>query len=445
MNSSLKGNRKMKKLLLLTIVSLFCLAFYASNSASGDTGKDKNAVTFTKHIAPILQNRCEECHRPGGMAPMSLVKYEETRPWAKAIKEKSIKREMPPFHATGAVGRYHNDPRLTDAEIATISKWVDSGAVKGEAKDMPAPRAWKTSWKNGEPDVIVKVQKPYTVKPGQKDQYVFFVFDYVFPEETWIRSVDTRPGNLKAVHHANTHLVPPNFKVPAEGYIAGDFDPGARGTIMIAGWAPGVDGVMLPEATAVRIPKGMKLGIQVHYGPAEEERIDQTQVGLYFSDGVVKKNLRVLFGDRKDVSIPPGEENYSLTAKQTFNTDSLIRFFHVHMHLRGKSYVMRFTYPDGRVEDVLTVPNYDFNWQRVYMLTEPMRVPKGTSVEFIGTYDNSAKNKYNPDPKQTVTWGEKTTDEMMQGRIFYESVDENLNVTVKKGRTVPNESASKNQ
>jgi hypothetical protein len=436
---------KMKKLLLLTIVSLFCVAIYTASAVSGNTGKDKNAVTFTKHIAPIFQKRCEECHRQGGMAPMSLVKYEEARPWARAIKEKSIKREMPPFHATGAVGRYHNDPRLTDEEITTITKWVDGGAAKGDAKDMPAPRVWTTAWKNGEPDLLVKVQKPYIIKPGQKDQYVFFVFDYVFPEDTWIRSVDTRPGNLKAVHHANTHLVPPNFKVPAEGYIAGDFDPGARGTIMIAGWAPGVDGVLLPEATGVRIPKGMKLGIQIHYAPAEEERIDQTQIGLYFSNGIVKKNLRVLFGDRKDVSIPPGDENYSLTAKQTFNTDAVIRFFHVHMHLRGKSYVMRFTYPDGRVEEVLTVPNYDFNWQRVYMLTEPMRVPKGTSVEFIGSYDNSTKNKSNPDPKQTVTWGEKTTDEMMQGRIFYESADENLNVMVKKGRAVPNESASKNQ
>jgi hypothetical protein len=440
-----KETRKMKKLLLLSVVSLFCCALYAAISASADSGKDKAAVTFTKDIAPIFQKRCEECHRPGGMAPMALVKYEEARPWAKAIKEKAIKREMPPFHATGEVGRYHKDPRLTDEEIATITRWVDSGATRGNLKDMPAPRIWKTSWTNGEPDLLVKVQKPYTIKPGQKDQYVFFVFDYVFPEDTWIRSVDTHPGNLKAVHHANTHLVPPNFKVPEEGYIAGDFDPGARGTIMIAGWAPGVDGVMLPEGTAVRIPKGMKLGIQIHYAPTEQERVDQTQVGLYFADGIVKKNLRVLFGDRKDVVIPPGEENYSLTAKQTFATDSVIRFFHVHMHLRGKSYVMRFTYPDGRVEDVLTVPRYDFNWQRVYMLTEPMRVPKGTSVEFIGTYDNSTKNKYNPDPTKEVHWGEKTTDEMMQGRIFYESVDENLNLTVKKGHTVAAESAKKNQ
>ena len=438
----------MKKTLLFATLCLLCLALHSSSAVSGDTGagEAKTAVTFARHVAPILQKRCEECHRQGGMAPMSLVTYEEARPWARSIKEKVVKREMPPFHATGAVGRYHNDPRLTDAEIDTITRWVDGGAQKGDAKDIPAPRVWKNEWKYGQPDLIVKVQQPYTIKPSQKDQYVFFVFDYVFPEDTWIRSVDTRPGNLKAVHHANTHVIPPGFKAPPEGYIAGDFDPGARGTVMIAGWAPGVDAVMLPEATGVRIPKGMRLGIQVHYAPTEEERIDQTSVGIYFSDGIIKKNLRVLFGDRKDVEIPPGDENYTLIAKKSFATDALVRFFHVHMHLRGKSYVMKFTYPDGRSESVLEVPRYDFNWQRVYMLTEPMRVPKGTTVEYIGTYDNSAKNRFNPDPTKLVRWGETTTDEMMQGRIFYESADENLDIPIKKGRAIPaSESTSKNK
>jgi hypothetical protein len=436
----------MKKALLLITVGLFGFALCASITVSGNSGNEKSPVTFAKNVAPILQKRCEECHRQGGIAPMSLVTFEEVRPWARSIKEKVVKREMPPFHATGAIGRYHDDPRLTETEITAITTWVDNGAVKGNLNDMPAPRTWNTTWKHGAPDLLVKVSHPFTIKPGQKDLYVFFIFDYVFPEDTWIRSVDTQPGNPKAVHHANTHLIPPGFKAPPEGYIAGDFDPSARGTIMIAGWAPGVQPVMLAEGTGVRIPKGMRLGIQVHYAPTTEERTDQTTVGLYFADGIIKKNLRVLFGDRKDVEIPPGEENYTLTAKKTFDTDAVIRFFHVHMHLRGKSYTMKFTYPDGRTETVLEVPRYDFNWQRVYLLDQPMRVPKGTAVEYVGTYDNSAKNKFNPDPAKTVHWGEKTTDEMMQGRIFYESADENLNITVKKGHTVTaSESAQKNK
>lgn len=435
----------MKKLALLLAAGLVAFASYTTTQVSGNT-KDKTPINFAKHIAPIFQNRCEECHRPGAVAPMSLMTYEEVRPWARAIKEKVLTRQMPPFHAAGAIGRYDHDPRLTEDEIATISKWVDGGAAKGNPKDMPAPKVWKTGWASGQPDLVLTVRKAYTLKANPTDQYVFFIFDHVFAEDTWIRGIVTKPGNPKAVHHANTHLVPPNLKSPEEGYFEGDFDPGARGTIMISGWVPGSNDVMLPEGTAVRIPKGMRFGIQIHYGPNEKETVDQTSLGLYFADGLVKKNLQMLFGDRKDLQVPPGDANYSLTAKRTFSSDAVIRFFHVHMHLRGKSYAFRFTYPDGRVETLFEVPNYDFNWQRSYVLAEPIKVPKGTQVEFIGAYDNSAKNKFNPDPTQTIRWGEKTTDEMMQGRIFYESANENLNLKVSKGRVVAaTETASKGQ
>src|SRR5256714_896028 len=434
----------MKKSIFCAIVTLFVAMLFATASTSA--GGSKRAIVFTKDVAPILQKHCEECHRQGGVAPMSLVTYEEARPWARAIKERVSRREMPPFHATGALGRYVGDPRLTDEEIATISNWVDGGATRGNLKDAPAPRQWKNDWTLGTPDIIVKASHPYTVKAGEKDQYVFFMFDYVFPEDTWISSIETRPGNPRAVHHANTHLVPPAIKVPAEGYIAGDFDPTARGTIMVAGWAPGVTPVMLPEGTAVRIPKGLRLGLQVHYAPAAEETTDQSEVGIYLANGLINKNLRVLFGDRKDIEIMPGVADQSFVAKNTFQTDAVIRFMHVHMHLRGKAMVMRLTYPDGRKADVLEVPSYNFNWQRVYILKEPLRVPKGTTVEYIGTYDNSPKNKFNPDPAKTVHWGEKTTDEMMQGRIFYEAADEKLNLWVKKGRAVAaSEAASKGQ
>lgn len=430
----------MKKLVLFVSVCLLGLAFYSTSPVSGNSAPgnatQKTSINFAKHIAPIFQARCEECHRAGAIAPMSLMTYEEVRPWAKAIKEKVVSRQMPPFHATGAIGRYDHDPRLTDEEIATITKWVDGGALKGNPKDLPAPKTWKTGWASGQPDLVLTVRKAYTLKASKTDQYVFFVFDHVFAEDTWIRGIVTKPGNPKTVHHANTHLVPPNLKSPDEGYFEGDFDPSARGTIMISGWVPGSNDVMLPEGTGVRIPKGMRFGIQIHYGPNEKEAVDQTSLGIYLADGTIRKNLAMLFGDRKDLQIPPGDANYSLISKRTFSSDALIRFFHVHMHLRGKSYAFRFTYPDGRVETLFDVPNYDFNWQRSYVLAEPIKVPKGTSVEFIGTYDNSAKNKFNPDPTKAISWGEKTTDEMMQGRIFYESVTEDLNLKVKKGRVV---------
>lgn len=440
----------MKRLLpagAVILLSTFCFISSPPQSgvviANSQPESGGGAVTFSRDVTRIFQKRCEECHRSGGVAPMSLVSYDEARPWARSIKEKVVKREMPPFHAAGQIGRYVNDPRLTDQEIDTIVRWVDAGSPRGDSKDLPSPRTWKNEWAHGEPDLVVKVSKPYAIKASQKDQYVFFVFDYVFPEDTWIRGVDTRPGNPRAVHHANTHVVPPNVPVPPEGYIAGDFDPTARGTVMISGWAPGVESVMLSEGTALRIPKGMRLGIQIHYAPSDQDRVDQTGVGLYLADGIVRKHIQVLFGDRRDVEIPPGDASYSLTARKTFDNDAVIRFYHVHMHLRGKSYVMKLHYPDGSEEVALEVPRYDFNWQRVYMPVEPKRVPKGTQVEFTGTYDNSAGNKFNPDPTKTVHWGEKTTDEMMQGRIFYEIADQNLNLTVKKGHVVPTPEAAK--
>ena len=425
----------MKKLSLLLFLALMALPAILPTSVpvSGASGEK---VTFARDIAPLFQRRCEECHRPGGVAPMSFVSYEEARPWARSIREKVATRAMPPFHATGAPGRYLDDPRLTEEEIALITRWVDAGAPRGNPREMPKTRARRGEWANGEPDLVLKVRRPYTLKRSADDQYAFFVFDHVFPEETWIRSIVTRPGNARVVHHANTHVVPPLFKVPETGFIEGDFEPGARGTIMIAGWVPGTNDVLLPEGTAVRIPKGMRFGIQVHYAPTEEETVDQTSLGIYFADGRVDKSLRMLAGDRRDLRIPPGDPKFSLTAKRTFDTDGLIRFFHVHMHLRGRSYAFRFTYPDGRVDTPFEVPNYDFNWQRSYVLTEPMRVPKGTQVEFIGTYDNSPRNRFNPDPAATILWGEKTTDEMMQGRIFWEAAGEKLNLMVSKGRVV---------
>lgn len=432
---------RIRKAVLALAVASGLSAYMASASASSGADRPAN-VTFAKDVARIMQKRCEECHRQGGVAPMSFATYKEARPWARAIREKAVKREMPPFHALGSVGRYHEDPRLTDAEIATIRDWVDGGAKEGNRKDLPPPRVWKDDWAFGQPDLVVSPARPFTLRKNDKDLYVFFVFDHVFPENTWVNSIQVRPGNASKVHHANVHLVPPNFQAPPEGYIAGDFDPSARGTIMISGWVPGTNTVRLTEGTAVRIPKGMRLGIQVHYAPSDEDAHDQTKIGMYFSNGIVRKNIRMLFGDRKDLVIQPGQSDASFISRNTFPTDAVIKFFHVHMHLRGKSYVMKLHYPDGRVETALEVQGYNFNWQRTYILDEPLRVPKGTVVEYIGTYDNSEKNRFNPDPAQTVRWGEKTVDEMMQGRIFYEAADEDLNLRVVKGLPVADSDAS---
>ncbi|MFN0119773.1 MAG: hypothetical protein ACKV2V_04650, partial [Blastocatellia bacterium] len=429
----------MKKVLLLITLCLAGFAWFAASGAS----KEKKAITFSKDVAPILQKRCEECHHQGAMAPMALVTYDEVRPWVKSIQEKVVTREMPPFHAAGPIGRYVDDPRLTEAEIETIRAWVAGGAVKGNSADLPAPKTWSDTWRNGAPDLIVSLPKPYVVKPSKEDQYVFILTDYVLPEETWVRGVEIRAGNRKVVHHANIHLVPPDFKVPPSAYfngnrpadtgsveagvIRGPFDPVAVGAPMITGWAPGMQSRLLQEGWGSSLPKGMRLAVQMHYAPTDKEEIDQTSVGFYYADGLLQKRPHILPGGTREITIPPGDPNFQISRKRPFDRDVLVRTFGVHMHVRGKSFAFRFHYPDGRVETVFEVPRYDFNWQRSYTLVEPIKVPKGTVVEYIATWDNSAKNKFNPDPTKVVTWGEKTTDEMMGGRVNFEIPDENFN------------------
>lgn len=396
-------------------------------SAFGDTAK---VPTFSNEIARVFQNRCQECHRPGGVAPMSMVTYKETRPWAKAIKEKVAQREMPPFHATGPIGRYVNDPRLTDEEIRLVSAWVDGNSPEGNPKDLPAPRSWPEGWLGGTPDVVLSMKQPYTLKTGGKDDYEYFFLDYVFPDDTYMRGIEIRPGNRRAVHHANVHVVPPSFVVPESGNISGMSMVGT----FLTGWAPGAAIRLLPVGFAAMIPKGTRLALQMHYAPAKEPITDQTSIGLYFADGHITHRNGTLHGGTRNIRIPAGDPGYRIIEKRTFPADALVRQFTAHMHLRGKSFQVLLHYPDGRSEVAFDVPRYDFNWQRTYQLVEPIPVPKGTVAEYIAIWDNSPNNRFNPDPNQVVTWGENTTDEMMGGHLGIELLGQKVDFWVKKGR-----------
>ncbi|MFN0120007.1 MAG: hypothetical protein ACKV2V_05850, partial [Blastocatellia bacterium] len=420
----------MKKAMLILAICFLSLVYLPKAVVS--EGKEKATVTFSKDVAPILQKRCEECHHQGGMAPMSLATFEEARPWAKSIKEKVVTREMPPFHAAGPVGRYVDDPRPADAEIETIKAWVDGGAPKGDPKHSPAPRAWPDGWKLGQPDLVLTINKPYTVKRDNKDEYVFFAFDYIFPEDTWMQGVEIRPGNRKAVHHANIHTIPADYQNPPEGFASGRTMVGQ----FLTGWAPGGTPRLQPKGYGSMMRKGTRLGIQLHYAPAKDVVTDQTSIGFYFADGHITKRTQLLHGGTRNIVIPPGEANYQIIEKRTFPADALVRAFTAHMHVRGKSFVVKLHYPDGKVETAFEIPRYDFNWQRGYPLAQPIPVPKGTVAEYIATWDNSAKNKFNPDPAQVVKWGENTTDEMMGGFLNYEAAGETLDIHVKKGRRV---------
>lgn len=425
------------KLLLIAVVSWSFAAFlFGLTASAADEGKNKSKVTFTKDIAPIFQKSCETCHRPGGVAPMSLTTYEEARPWARSIKEKVVHRLMPPFSAAGPIGYYTNDPRLTDEQVAAITSWVDGGSPKGNPADMPKPLVWKDEqWQDGNPDLVLTMKTPYTLKPESKDDYQLFELNHVFAEETWLRGVVIRPGNRRAVHHATMYILPENLKAGPDGRIDTN-DVNVRGGIVFAIWVPGSNPRLQPAGYGAPIPKGTRFGIQVHYAPLGEAVTDQTSVGFYFANGLIKKQNRLLYGGTDQIEIPAGAENHQIIQKRKFRTDAVVRGFTAHMHLRGKSFVVRFVYPDGKVVTPFEIPRYNFNWQRAYRLNEAIQVPKGTIAEYIATFDNSAKNPYNPDPTQVVRFGPNTTDEMMSGSIFYIIPDENLNFWVKNGLRV---------
>jgi mono/diheme cytochrome c family protein len=436
----------------LTLFAAFIIGVAAAGSGSpyAATGDGKQAgVTFEGDIAPIFRNKCQACHRPGGGAPMSLIGYAEARPWARAIKEKVLSRTMPPFFAAGPSGYFENDTRLTKEEIELVARWVDAGAPRGTPPRAQRNASAAAPITEHKADIMLKVPKSYTVRNDGIDDWQLFAFDYVFEEDTWVRGISIQPGNRPAVHHIGLYILPEKLKANADGRVEG----GGADTLVMGGqlllfWNPGGLARMYKEGSAILLPKGSRLGIQVHYAATTAEHVvDQSAVALYLANGVVNKRVRVLYGEQsKKIQIPAGEQHYELTDYKKFKTDAVITTFSAHMHLRGKSFIISLIYPDGRKETVFELPRFYFSWQRAYTLATPLAVPKGTVAEYKAVWDNSPQNPYNPDPQQVVHFGVKTTDEMMGGSIVYLIPDEELGIRVRNGvRIGGGESTSTNK
>jgi hypothetical protein len=435
-----------KKFVLLSVV--FAGIFFIFLNAAGATTVPQAEVkiTFEKNIAPILESKCQQCHSEGGSAPMSLVSYNETRPWARAIKEKVIARDMPPFFASGPAGYYENDSRLTQEEINMISQWADTGAPRGNPSSH-AKRMNRLADDRGEkPNLVLKPRTPYTIRADGTDDYQVFALDYVFAQDTWIRGIDVRPGNRAEVHHVAIYILPDSMKAGPDGRIESAASESLlMGAQLILFWNPGSNSRMYKAGTAMVIPKGSRLGIQVHYAPTTKNNlVDHTSVNFYYANGIVNKMIHGLYGGTNKINIPPWESNYQLTDYRKFKTDALVMIFSAHMHLRGKSFIIRLMYPDGRKETVFEVPRFNFYWQRGYELAKPFIVPKGTVAEFVAVWDNSPKNPDNPNPRQEVRFGFGTKDEMMGATIVYVIPDEMLNIPVKDGIRMDNEKVTGN-
>lgn len=386
------------------------------------------SFTFAEHVAPVLKQHCWECHRAGGSAPFALTTYKQAAARAEAIAEVVTDQRMPPWFASHEFGPFVNRRGLTDEERATIIDWVRSGAEAGDLSKAPAPPSEvKDPWLIGTPDLVLSTSE-FELPATGDIPYKYALLLHTFTEDTWVQGVQITSNNPRVLHHANL----------AYGSLAG----GIKEENFITGYVPGGEPMNLDSGVGFCIPKGMLLGLQIHFVTTGKPEKCTISVGLRYPREVVQKRLRnIQISDRRFV-IPPGAPAHKVTATRTLDTDIVGVGLFSHMHLRGKDMTFIAHLPDGKAETLLVIPNYNFSWQIPYRW-EPGKktLPKGTKLECIAHYDNSSFNPYNPDPKATVRDGPQTHQEMMYGFFFYTHADEKLGLTIdpKTGRVLQGE------
>jgi Copper type II ascorbate-dependent monooxygenase, C-terminal domain len=380
--------------------------------------------TFSKDVAPILYKNCVGCHRPSEIAPMSLLTYEETRPWAKSIREYVSRGQMPPWHAEQPRGTFLNDRRLTDSEKNTLLAWAEAGAPEGNPKDLPPAPKFTEGWQIGQPDVVLPMSKPFDVPASGTIAYQYFQLPTNFTEDKWVQAIELRPGTRSVVHHILAFVREPGKparpdafmpmvpKMPATQNQAG---PGN----LVAATAPGTNAMIFEPGSALKIPAGSTILFQVHYTANGKAAADQSSVGLIFAKEHPQREIHTSAFLNPLLKIPAGAASQPIDSAIEFTADTHITALIPHTHLRGKSWEYRLIYPDGQSQVVLSVPKYDFNWQTWYVFATPLVAPKGSRLEATAHYDNSVNNKSNPDPKAEVRWGDQTWEEMQYTGITY--------------------------
>ncbi len=378
----------------------------------------KADITYAKDVSRVLQNRCQECHRPGQIAPMPLLTYDDASSWSQMIGEVVSEGRMPPWHADPKIGHFANDRRLSAEERAKLLGWIDAGCPKGDDKDLPAAKKFADGWTIGQPDAVFTFKDPITI-PAKSVKgvlpYKWVIIETNFDEDKWVQAVEARPGNHSVVHHIIVYVAMPGKKNPktVDGF----------GNGMLVAYAPGDLGASFARGSAKKLPKGAVLAFQMHYTPIGTEQVDRSSVGLIFAKEPPKTEVKTRAATQQIFAIPAGADNHKVVSKTTFDKDTILYSMFPHMHLRGKDFQFEVIYPDNKRETLLSVPRYDFGWQSNYILQKPLRLPAGTRIECTAHFDNSKKNLNNPDPTRLVTWGEQTWQEMMIGFMDYAYVD----------------------
>lgn len=375
-------------------------------------------VNYTQHVARILQDNCQSCHRPGQVAPFSLTDYDEARTWANEIRHYTKARLMPPWKAAPDFGKFHGDRSLKASDIQLIEQWVQGGTPQGPVEAMPPAPRFADTWALGTPDLIVEMPEEYTIGPEGEDDYRHFIIPTNFDKDMFVRASDVIPGNRQTVHHVIAYVDTTGVarqldaKDPGPGYTRFG-DVGFEASSVVAGWAPGVAPKPTPDGTGFWLPKGGDIVMQVHYYRTGREERDRTKLGLYFCESSDTKVISSGVAINTKFKIPPGANRHKVEAAWHVDEDRYAISVAPHMHLLGKEMKVVAKLPNGDVLPMIWIKDWDFNWQGSYEFEEPLFLPKGTSVQATAYFDNSPENPNNPNtPPKAVGWGEKTTDEM---------------------------------
>jgi hypothetical protein len=404
--------------------------------------------TFHRDVEPVLQKHCQECHRPGQVAPFPLLTFEQARKRASDLANVTEARTMPPWHASTTEGGPFRGARVLGArELEILSDWAEAGCPQGDPKDAPPARAWPSGWMLGEPDLVLKVSEPFRVSASGDDEYRVFVLPSGLKEGHWISAVDFRPGNRKVVHHILSAF---DVTSRARALDAADLGSGYKTFVGygrlksglpfipsggLGGWAPGKMPRPLPEGIGRYLPAAADVLLQVHYHKSGKSETDASEIGLYYAKGRIDKHLqralvtppRAGLLRRPELRIPPGDPNYRVAG--SWRVPQAIHLVGVlpHMHWLGKDFLLTAVRPDGSRTTLLKVDHWDFNWQDTYDFVSPVALAPGTRIEMLAHFDNSEENPKNPShPPIEVQWGEQTTDEMCIGFLLYSRDEEHL-------------------
>lgn len=390
--------------------------------SAGVSATNTSEVTFNREIAPIIFHSCSSCHRPGESAPFALLTYSEVKKHARQIADVTRSRAMPPWLPEPQKLMFADELRLTEDEINLISRWVEQGAGEGNPADLPPQPKFVEGWRLGKPDLILSASKPLTLPPQGTDTYWNFIFPVPIQETRWVKAIEIRPGDKRYVHHANILVdragaARTRESEPGAGFGGMEiriesqvFDPDSH----LLFWKPGTIPSEEPEGMALRLDKGTDLILNTHLQPSGKPEVIQPTIGIYFTSHPATKfpMLLQLENDAK-LDIPAGEKDFLVTDSFTLPVDVDLMAIYPHAHYLGKDIQAFATLPDGAKETLIHIPQWNLNWQAVYRFSEPVRLPKGTTVSLRYTYDNSEQNPLNPNhPPGRVVGGNRSSDEM---------------------------------